>query len=107
MTTKKPERGSVRAIKELSEIWEKQSFGSFVKSIRESDNISQAELARRLDVSRQLLNAVEAERKSVGVELASRIADALGYSEELFLELAIRDQLLRAGKKFTVKLKAG
>ena len=55
MTAKKPQRGSLRAIKELNEFWERQTFGSFVRSIRESDNISQAEFARRLDVSRQLL----------------------------------------------------
>ena len=107
MTTKRTETKSVRAIEALKTMWAKESFGTFLRSIRESDNISQAELARRLDVSRQFLNAIEAERKAVGVELASRIADALGYSEELFLELAIRDQLLRAGKKFTVTLKAG
>jgi len=43
----------------------------------EGDNLSQAQLARQIDVSRQTLNAVERGQRLPSLEVAHRIADAL------------------------------
>ena len=72
--------------------------------MRETDEITQAELARRLGVSRQFLNAVELGRSQVGLDFAKRIADALGYSPEPFAEVLIREQLKKAGITCAVSL---
>jgi len=46
----------------------------------ESDNVSQAQLARQIDVSRQTLSAIERGQRVPSLEVAHRIADALDYS---------------------------
>ena len=53
---------------------------------------SQAELAERLGVSRQTVNAIETGRYDPGLELAFKIADAFEMTiEEIFLpERAVR-----------------
>lgn len=80
------------------------TFGGLVRAMRETDEMTQAELARRLGVSRQFLNAVELGRSQVGLEFAKRVADALGYSPEPFAEILIREQLKKAGIECEVYL---
>ncbi len=43
----------------------------------EDDNMSQAQLAREIDVSRQTLNGIERGQRMPSLEVAHRIADAL------------------------------
>lgn len=43
----------------------------------ESDNLSQAQLAKHIDISRQTLNAIERGQRLPSLEVAHRIADAL------------------------------
>lgn len=53
-----------------------------VKSMRQRAKLSQAELAVRASVTRQLISAIEASRHSPSVEAAIRIAGALGTDVE-------------------------
>jgi putative transcriptional regulator len=46
----------------------------------ESDNLSQARLAKQIDVSRQALNDIERGQRLPSLEVAHRIADALDRS---------------------------
>lgn len=80
------------------------TFGGLVRAMRETDEITQAELARRLGVSRQFLNAVELGRSQVGLDFAKRIADAFAYSPEPFAEVLIREQLRKAGIECEITL---
>jgi uncharacterized protein YfbU (UPF0304 family) len=48
-----------------------------LRRMRERRNISQAELARRVGVSRQALNAIEANRQDPSLELALKLANTL------------------------------
>jgi transcriptional regulator with XRE-family HTH domain len=80
------------------------TFGGLVRAMRGTDEVTQAELARRLGVSRQFLNAVELGRSQVGLEFAKRVADALGYSPEPFAEVLIREQLKKAGIECGISL---
>ncbi len=57
-----------------------------LKVLRAERNWSQQDLAERLAVSRQSVNAVETGRYDPSLPLAFRIADVFGMSiEELFL----------------------
>lgn len=69
------------------------------------ERIYEEELARRLGVSRQFLSSVELSHTHVGIEVAKRIADALGYSPEPFAEILVREQMKKAGISCYVSLK--
>ncbi len=103
MTTKK-QSDSITARVALETAISKTTFGGLVRSMRTCDDISQAELARRLGVSRQFLNAIELGKSNVGLDFAKRVADALGYSPEPFAEILIREQLQDAGIECQIKL---
>ncbi len=83
-----------------------ESFGQFVKDIRICDEISQTELAKRMLVSRQFINAVESDKASVSIQMAIKIAESLGYPHEAFVEILLNDMLKKAGIKKTVQLKS-
>lgn len=58
-----------------------------VKHFRESHGWSQGELARRLGVSRQTINAVETDKYDPSLPLALRMARLFGVSvPELFID---------------------
>lgn len=96
---------SVDALEATRDVWQKMTFGSLVRSLRMSDDISQVEMAKKIGVSRQFLSDVEHNRKEVGISFAKKIASESGYSIEPLLELLIRDQLKRQKLHYTVELK--
>lgn len=58
-----------------------------LKKIREAKGWSQGELARRLDVSRQTINAVETDKYDPSLPLALRMAKLFGVAvPELFVD---------------------
>lgn len=82
------------------------TFGQLLESHRICDEISQAELARRIGISRSLLCDIEKGRKLASPARASQIARILGYSINIFVAAALEDQLRRAGLKLHVKVEA-
>lgn len=57
-----------------------------LKVLRAERNWSQAELAQRIDVSRQAVNAIETGKHDPSLALAFRIARLFGlHAEEVFL----------------------
>ena len=57
-----------------------------IKVLRAGHNWSQSDLARRLDVSRQSVNAIETGRYDPSLPLAFRIAELFGLTiEEVFV----------------------
>jgi DNA-binding XRE family transcriptional regulator len=82
----------------------KSSFGEFVRDIRECDEVTQTELAKRMRVSRQFINAVEKDKANVSLEMAIRIARSLGYPYEAFVEVFLNDLLRKSGIKKVVHL---
>jgi len=101
MTTKK----TISARNALKDIL-KYSFGEFVRDIRECDEISQADLAKRMRISRQFINAVEKNKANVSLEMAMKIARALGYPYEAFVEICLNDMLRKSGIKKVVHLES-
>ena len=102
MNTKKI---SIDAVEATKDTWKKMTFGSLIRSLRISDEITQVELAKRLGVSNQFLSDVEKNRKDIGISFAKKVADALDYSVEPFIELLIRDQLKKQKLNYVVELK--
>lgn len=96
---------SKNALKATKDIWDKMTFGSLIRSLRMSDEISQVALAKKIGVSKQFLSDVEHNRKEVGISFAKKVSSALGYSIEPLLELLIRDQLKRQKLHYEVEIK--
>lgn len=82
------------------------SFGEFVKDIRECDEVSQAELAKRMNVSRQYIHSIENDKSNVSLSVAVKIAKALGYPYEAFVEIFLNDMLRKSGIKKIVHLES-
>ncbi len=82
------------------------TFGRMLESIRITDEIPQAELARRLEISRAHLCDIEKGRRHVRAERAAQFARTLGYSVNQFVAVALEDELRKVGLKVRVRLDA-
>ena len=82
------------------------TLGRYICSIREGEEMSQVEFARRLGISKSHLCDIEKGRKPVCAAKAADMARVLGYSERQFVQLALQDALERAGLGYRVKIEA-
>jgi transcriptional regulator with XRE-family HTH domain len=94
------------AIKFLEDLDGPLSFGDMVASLRQSDQISQSALAEKLGISPQNLSDIEKGRKGVSLKKAAEFAKAMGYSEVLFVEKALQEELNRDGFNYQVHLES-
>ncbi len=83
---------------------EKLSIADFIKTIRECEEESQVEFAKRLGITRQRLCDIEHARSHISPKLASEFAEKLGYSESQFVRLALQDILKRDHLDYIIKL---
>ncbi len=79
-------------------------LGSLLLSIRQGEETSQAEFARRLGISRSHLCDIEKGRKTVSLRRAAQFARTLGYGEAQFARLALQEMVEEAGLKLTVQV---
>jgi len=106
MSTKK-KRARSSAMRLLDDIiGEPLNLGGTMRSIRECEEVSQSEMAKRLGISRAHLCDIEMGRRTVSPARAAKFARELGYSETQFVRLAIQDQVTEAGLKMKVKVEA-
>ncbi len=82
------------------------SFGNMIESIRKADEVTQVELARKMEISRAHLCDIEKGRRAVRPERAARFARELGYSVNQFVAVAVEDELRKAGLRVRVRLDA-
>lgn len=101
-----PTRTKSAAVKFLAGRAGPLSLGGLLVAIREGDDVTQAEFARKLGLSRSHLCDVEKGRKSVSPARAARMAKLLGYSAPQFVRLAMQAMLEEAGLKMTVTVEA-
>ena len=80
------------------------SLGKLIESIRLGEELSQAELAKKLKISRSHLNDIEKGNKAVSPRRAARFAKALGHSEERFVELSLQSLVDEAGLKLRISV---
>lgn len=71
--------------------------GELIRGIRRQSGLSQAELARRADMPRSVLNAYEHSRRQPGAEALARIAAAAGLELRVGRQ-ADQVELERAGR---------
>ena len=82
------------------------TFGNLLFSLRMADEVTQAELARKIGVSRSLICDIEKNRRTASITLALKIAKAMGYPEKVILKWVLEDQLKEAKIDLKVKLEA-
>ncbi len=84
-------------LKSLEERFGPMTVGMFLRAMREADDVSQTDFAKKLKISRANLCDLEKKRKLVSPERAARFAKTLKVPEMALVQLALRD-LLRASK---------
>ncbi|QIW09169.1 helix-turn-helix transcriptional regulator [Francisella sp. LA112445] len=82
----------------------KPTFGETIASLRKCGELTQVELAKKLGVSKQYLCDIENNRKSVSVDKAIKIAQALGQSKRLLVELALQEMLNKNHLNYSISL---
>jgi transcriptional regulator with XRE-family HTH domain len=75
----------------------KLSLGSLLLTIRQNEEMSQVDFAKKLGISRQNLCDLEHQRRFVSPKMAAEYADKLGYSQRQFVRLCLQDWLDRDG----------
>ncbi|MES2613799.1 MAG: helix-turn-helix transcriptional regulator [Bdellovibrionota bacterium] len=73
------------------------TFGEFLESMRETDNITQVELARRIGKTKQFIHSIESGKSNVSFMMAKRLAEALDHFPEPFIEVLANEMLRRVG----------
>lgn len=98
---------TVKSLKTIENIiGEKLSLGRLLWAIRNGEEVSQIEFAKKLFVSRQYLCDLERGRRLASPKAAADYADILGYSQEQFVRLALQDAIDRDGLGFIIDIKA-
>jgi transcriptional regulator with XRE-family HTH domain len=82
------------------------TLGALLAAIREGEELSQAEFARRLGISRSHLCDIEKGRKMLAPARAAKFAAILGYSEAQFVRLALQSLVSDAGLRLRVTVEA-
>ncbi len=59
--------------------------GSAIKGLRYRENLTQAQLSRKLGVKRNHISEMENGKRPIGKEMARRLADALNTGYKVFL----------------------
>ena len=80
------------------------SFGKMIESLRLADEISQVDLAKKMNLSRAYVCDIEKGRRMVSLDRAADFAKVMGYSVNQFIAVAIEDQLREIGVTARVKL---
>ncbi|MBI4405448.1 MAG: helix-turn-helix transcriptional regulator [Deltaproteobacteria bacterium] len=90
--------------KELQKQYGKMTFGRFLIAWRESEGMTQAQFAKRLDLSAANLCDLEQGRRIPSPVRAKKIAKRLGLPEKGLIALALQDALHDEGLLYAVIL---
>jgi transcriptional regulator with XRE-family HTH domain len=86
-------------------IGKKPTLGEHLLAIRQGEELSQVEFAKRLKISKQNLCDMEHNRRFVSPKMAAEFAKTLGYSPQQFVRLCLQDLLNRDGLDLQVEIK--
>ena len=102
MSTKKS-----KTIKELEKIRKGPlEFKNLLLSLRTTEEMSQVDLAKKVKTAKSRICDFEKGRRLPSLELAAKLARALGHSEALFVSKVIEEQIKVAKLKLKVKIEA-
>jgi transcriptional regulator with XRE-family HTH domain len=82
------------------------TMAELLRAIRLGEEMTQTDLARQLDISRQHLCDLEKARRSLSPARAAEFARILGYGEAQFVRLALQAQLDAADLPYRVSVDA-
>lgn len=97
-------RMTKKSLRQLEKIVGKLTLGKLLFAIRQTEEITQIELANKLGITKQHLCDIEHNRKPVSPKLAADYADILGFSKEQFVRLALQDMVDRAGLAIVIEV---
>lgn len=81
------------------------SFGRLLKSHRLGEELSQVEMAKHLNISKQSLNDLEQGRKIPSIRRAIDISKKIGILNELAIQLVLQDQIKKENLRYTVSVR--
>lgn len=93
---------SIMAIEKITGT--KLTLGKLIWSIRQSDDITQVDFAKKLNITKQHLCDIEHDRKFVSPKLAANYAEILGYSKDQFIRLSLQGIIDRDGLDVEVEI---
>ncbi|MEZ4754927.1 MAG: helix-turn-helix transcriptional regulator [Bdellovibrionota bacterium] len=99
---RKPKSDAIKFLEEL--IGETVTLPLTLHALRKCDELSQADFAAKLGISRSHLCDIEKGRKSVSPARAAQFAQALSLPTTHFVQLALQDQVDKAGLNVRVDL---
>jgi len=82
------------------------TFGGLIEAMRQAEEMSQVDFAKKLGISKQHLCDIEKGRKFVSPERAAKFAKILSHSEQSFVALALQDIVDQGGLKLKVSVEA-
>lgn len=91
-------------IKNLERRLGKLTIGEFIHTWRTSEEMSLKDFGQTISMSVSNLCDIEKGRKGVSPKKANQIALAIGVPPGLLVKMALDEELVEAGLKFTVKL---
>lgn len=83
------------------------TLNGLLESLRLCEELSQAEFAKKLNISSSHLCDIEKGRKIISPERAAKFAEILGRSPEQFVGLSLQEIVDNLGLKLKVTLSAG
>lgn len=101
-----PTKKKSDAMKFLEGLVGELTFGGLIEAMRQAEEMTQVEFAKKLGISKQHLCDIEKRRKFVSPERAARFARILGHSEQSFVALALQDIVNQGGFKLKVNVEA-
>ena len=90
---------------ELRKKYGRMTFGRFLLSWRQSEDMTQTEFAKKIGLSSANLCDLEQGRRIPSPDRARKIAKKLGLIEKSLVAIALEDALYREGMKYSVELK--
>jgi transcriptional regulator with XRE-family HTH domain len=82
------------------------TLGRFLEAVRQGEEMTQPQFAKKLGISKSHLNDIEKGRKAVSPDRAARFAKILGYSQARLVKLALQDLVDRGGLRLHVDVRA-
>lgn len=100
-------RKKSEAVKSLENLLgEELTFCDLLLSIRTTDEITQAVLAKKAGTTKAKICDFEKGRRVPSLKLAAKLAKALGHSEALFVSKIIEEQIREANLKLKINVEA-
>ena len=79
------------------------TMASMLLSLRQCDELTQVQFAKKLGISKQTLCDIEKSRKLVSPSRAARFAKKLGYPPGVFLKIALEEEFKKDGLRLKIK----